>query len=293
MQPLTIFYAVLGIALLSAMDAAVKWVTLADGLYNAVWLRYLFGALMVFPLLLLMRVPMPDRAGLKAHALRGLILTGTSLTFFYGISILPLAEAITLAFIAPLILPPLAAFLIGERMKGRVAVAAVAGFVGALVTVWGAPAENAAGNRTFAVISILVSATLYALQLLILRQRAQRDHAMAVAALATVVPLILLTPLALLFSAPPHLSSLPAGLLSGFFGISGILVLTWAYAKAEAQLLVVFEYTGLGFAALFGWWVFSEVPRPQIWAGAAIIAGACLYISFAERRIPKQKQSAF
>ena len=242
--------------------------------------------------------PLPGRRGLAAHALRGLLLTFTSLSFFYAISILSLAETITLAFVAPLIVPPMAALMLKEPMRGSILFAAVAGFAGVLVTVQGAEAGDGGPDRPLAIAAVLLSAVLYAAQSLILRARAQRDDAFAIAALATVVPLLLLTPAALILDDLPRTASLGPAFLSGLLGAAGVLVMIGAYARAEAQLMIVFEYTGLFWAAILGWIVFAESPRPQIFAGAAIIAAACIYIAIAERRerrrvrIP-QKRSAF
>lgn len=293
--PAAILYALLGIAALSAMDAAVKIVALEETVLAATWLRYVFGGLILLPLLFTLRRPLPGAEGLRSHALRGLLLTFTSLTFFYGISILPLAEAITLAFVAPLLAPPLAALLIGEPMRGRAVLAAIIGFAGVLVTVQGGPADAASqgGAYGWAVAAILASALLYALQALILRHRAQRDDALAVAGLAMVVPLLLLTPAALVLAPLPGASTLGAAALSGLLGAIGVLSLARAYAQAEAQVMMIFEYTGLFWAALLGWFLFAEMPRPQVLVGAAIIAGACLLVTRGKRRPAPAKQSAF
>ncbi|MBZ6377454.1 hypothetical protein B5C34_04845 [Pacificimonas flava] len=294
MRPATIAYATFGIASLCAMDAAVKLVALQEGALTATWLRYVGGALIFLPLAALMRRPVPGPAGLRIHALRGVLLTLTSLTFFYGISILPLAEAITLAFVAPLLTPPLAAFLIGERLKPRAILAALIGFAGVLVTLQGREESAAAsGAHGYAVASILLSALCYSLQSLILRQRAQIDDEISVAALATIVPLAILTPLGL-FAAPlPDAGSLVPALAAGAFGSAGIFSLIRAYAQAEAQFVMIFEYTGLIWAALFGWVLFAEMPRPEIFLGAAIIAIGCLLVSRGRRRPAAGKQSAF
>ncbi|MEE4348752.1 MAG: DMT family transporter [Pacificimonas sp.] len=293
LSPATIFFVAAGIAALSAMDAAIKMVALSDGVMIATWLRYVFGALSLAPFLLILQKPLPDRAGLKAHALRGLLLTATSLTFFYGIAVLPLAEAITLAFVAPLMTPPLAALLIGEKMRARALLAAAIGFVGVVITVSGGSASSARGDYPLAVTAILVSALLYSLQSLILRQRAQKDDAIIVAALATVVPLLILTPLTLTFEPLPSAEAWLPAFIGGALGSIGVLLLVRAYAKAETQQLMVFEYTGLFWAALFGWFLFAEQPRPEVFVGAIVIASSCLLVSREGRRPIPAKKSAF
>ena len=64
-------------------------------------------------------------------------------------------------------------------------------------------------------------------------------------------------------------------MLAGVLGNLGIQLLARAYAAAEAQALGVLEFTALPWAALFGWVCFGEAVRPQVWAGAAVIFGAC------------------
>jgi len=65
--------------------------------------------------------------------------------------------------------------------------------------------------------------------------------------------------------------------LMGLVGNIGMQFLTRAYARIEAQVLAVMEFTALPWAALFGWVFFSEPVRMQVWAGAAIILAACCW----------------
>ncbi|MGB7406133.1 MAG: DMT family transporter [Pacificimonas sp.] len=280
-----ILLAIIGIAFLSGMDAAMKSVALAEPIVVATWLRYVFGGLFTLPLVFLLKRPMPDRTGLKVHMWRGLILTFTSLTFFYSLSILTLAETITIAFSAPLVVPFMAAVFLKEKLKPGAILAVAAGFLGVLISVQGEPGTTATDTeRLFATASALTSAILYAAATLMLRARAPKDDGLAITALATVIPLVLLTPAALIFWPVPQVEVLPNAALAGLLGMFGVLALAAAYAKAEAQVLIVFEYTGLGWAALLGWLVFGETSDWPVFLGAAIIAGACLYIAFAERR---------
>ncbi len=113
--------------------------------------------------------------------------------------------------------------------------------------------------------------------------------------LSTAIPFVCVMPFALAFAPLPAPASLPLGLAAGVAGTCGFLLLTLAYARAEAQLLIIFEYTGLFWAALLGWALFDEVPRLQIFMGAGIIIGACLFASLHERRaaqILRQKSAA-
>jgi S-adenosylmethionine uptake transporter len=91
-----------------------------------------------------------------AHLLRGTLITVTAFLFFFALTRLGMAEAITLSFIAPLLIPPLAHLFLGEKMRGPVVLAALVGFAGVLLTVQGAP--SFVGERGLALAAILAAA---------------------------------------------------------------------------------------------------------------------------------------
>jgi S-adenosylmethionine uptake transporter len=99
--------------------------------------------------------------------------------------------------------------------------------------------------------------------------------------------MVLLSPAAI--DAPlPTASALGLAALAGLLGNLGIQLLARAYASAEAQALGVLEFTALPWAALFGWLFFDEAVRPQVWIGATVIVGACLWIGRTDRQRPQE-----
>ncbi len=297
MRASPILLTIAGIALLCAMDAAVKVVSLQESVLMGAWLRYAFGSALMIPVIWLLRRRLPPRGRWHLHVLRGALMGLMGYLFFLSISILPMAETLTIAFVAPLLVPPMAAMFIGERMRLKTVVAGIVGFGGVIVTLQGAESgvdPAAADLRMIGVGAALLSALLYAVQSVILRSMAQKDDAFAITMLSALVPCVLMSPFLVFFAAPPTPSILPTGALAGLLGSAGALMLAQAYARAEAQILILFEYTGLLWAALLGWFLFDEVPRLEIFLGAAIIAGACLTVTWSDRapRVP-QKKSAF
>ena len=99
-----------GIAVFSVMDATMKSASLAGGVFNAMLLRALIGSLLMLPLWLLTGARRPSLAGLRIHALRSAVAAGMAALFFWGLTRLPMAEAMALSFIAPLVALYLAAF---------------------------------------------------------------------------------------------------------------------------------------------------------------------------------------
>ncbi len=73
-------------------------------------------------------------AGLRRHAVRALASTASAVLFFHCLSVLPIAEATVLIFCAPLMIAPLAHWLLGEKMRPMAVLALGVGFLGMLIT---------------------------------------------------------------------------------------------------------------------------------------------------------------
>lgn len=270
-----------GIGALCALDASVKHLALAYPVLFVTFGRYVTGATIAALVWWRQGAPPFSAAMVRGHALRGALIALTAALFFFAIHTLPLAEAITLSFTAPLMIPPLAHLFLGERMKGPVLGAGLLGFAGVAVTIQGAP--SFAGDRLPALAAILAASVTYSLSAIAMRARAAADGSTRLTLSGTVIPMILLSPFAVGQSVP-DVASWPWFVAAGVFGNVGIQLLARAYAKVEVQVLGVLEFTALPWAALFGWLLFGEAVRPQVWAGAAIILGACLWAARADRR---------
>lgn len=266
-----------GIAALCVMDALMKWLALRHGTPLAAFGRYASGASIALIVWLARGRPMLGAGGLRAHLLRGGLIVVMALCFFWSLTVLPLALALTLTFVGPLLVPPLAALFLGEPMRPRVVVAGIAGFAGVAVAAGGLP--DPVGRQGLAVAAAMLAALLYAGTLLILRARAAADGATAITLAAAAIPALLLSPLVVMtgtpapFGAPDLLFMLAAGLA----GNIGVQLMARGYVQLEAQVSAVLEYSALPWAALLGWLVFDERVAPATVAGAAIIAAACVW----------------
>jgi S-adenosylmethionine uptake transporter len=285
-SPRPFLVAAAGIAALCALDATVKELTRSYPVAYAVLGRYVFGTVFALAVWWWQGRPTLTRDMLPAHATRGILIAVTAFLFFFSLTRLGLAEAITLSFISPLLIPPLAHLLLGERMRGPVLLAALLGFVGVLITVQGAPSFG--GERGLGVAAVLGAALTYALAAIVMRARAAKDGSTLLTLTSAVIPMLLLSPAAV--GAPlPTTSALALAVLAGLLGNVGVQLLARAYAGAEAQALGVLEFTALPWAALFGWLFFHEAVRPQVWIGAAVIFAACWWVGRAERRRPRDQ----
>ena len=273
-RPTALIQCAVGIAALCLMDAIVKHLAATTPIPIITLGRYVSGTFFALIVWQVNGRPAITRAMLPAHLLRGTLIAGMAFAFYWSLKTLPLAEAITLSFIAPLLVPPLASLFLGERMQPRFLAAGLLGFVGVIVTVQGAPRFD--GDRQLALAAVLFAAVAYALASVVLRARAASDGATVVTLLSASIPMLILSPIAI-GAAPIDTVTLAWLVAMGIVGNIGVQLFARAYAEVEAQVLAVLEFIALPFGALFGWLFFAEAVRPQVWAGAAIILAACLW----------------
>lgn len=268
---------VLGIALFSLMDGLMKGASLAIGAYSAMFFRSLIGTAMMAPLWKWRGGTWPDRSAMKLHALRGAISAGMATTFFYGLVLLPMAEAIALSFIAPLIALYLAAVMLGEKIGRGAVLASILGLAGVVVIAAGRLGEQSFDrNAGIGIAAILVSAVLYAFNLILQRKQALIAGPIEVATFQTVWVGLFLALFAPWWLVRPDAEAL--ALIAGGAALAMIclMVISWGYGRAEAQALLPIEYTAFIWAALLGWAMFDEAVSWPTVAGAVLIVWGCL-----------------
>jgi S-adenosylmethionine uptake transporter len=266
-----------GIATFSAMDAAMKGASIAAGVYTALLIRGFLASLLILPAWLLAGCWMPGAAAFRVHLQRSVVVAAMAPLFFWGLVRIPIAEAIALSFIAPLIALYLASLLLGEQIRPAAILASLLGIAGVLAI---GAARFGSGELTqdsaLGIAAILASAVFYALNLVLQRRQALLAGPVEIAMFQNlIVTLIFALPAPFLF-AMPGLDGLKLISLSAVLALVALLLLSWGYARAEAQELVPIEYTGVAWAALFGWLFFGEIVGAPTLIGAALIIVGCL-----------------
>jgi S-adenosylmethionine uptake transporter len=266
------------------MDAVMKGLVLAIGTFATMFWRNLIGIGLSGAAYLPRRSRWPSRATLRIHVARGVLSTAMGFLFFWGIGRVPLAQAIALAFIAPLIALFLAAVMLKESVGRGTIGASLLAFAGVLVIFVGQARAELGRDAMIGSVAILGSAMLYALNIVLMRRQALVADPLEITFFQSVIVtfvLALFVPFAGL-SAPP-IPKWPWLLLAACLAISSLILLGWAYARAEASYLAATEYTAFLWASLFGWLVFREALSPFTVAGAVLIVAGCF---LAARRHP-------
>jgi S-adenosylmethionine uptake transporter len=265
-----------GIATFSAMDALMKSLTLAIGAYNALLWRTLAGGLFGGAVFLLRRMKWPERPAIRIHLLRGILSVFMAITFFWGLARVPLAQGVALAFIAPLIALYLAALLLGERIERRAILASFLGLAGVATILSGQARAHLGHEALLGSAAILVSATLYAFNIILMRKQALLAGPIEIAFFMSALMSLGFLVAAPWLAAVPQAHHWPAIGAAAALAFASLMLLSWAYARAQAQHLAPVEYTSFLWAAFFGAVIFHEPVRPLTLAGAAMIVTACL-----------------
>ncbi|HUQ35397.1 MAG TPA: DMT family transporter [Aestuariivirga sp.] len=276
----------LGVMLFSTQDAIIKSIS-HD---HAVTLAMAIRCIVALPLLLLMVHFECGVAKLRsplfwALVMRGGILLVAYTTYYMALPALPLAEAIALFFAAPIIVTILSVPMLGEKVSGQSWAAIALGFIGVLIILQ-------PGSALFnpAALFSLVSAASYALAMIIARKLGVSEAATVMAFYQNAVYFAGAVLIAAFFAIAgidhvghPSLDFLvrpwawPNNYDLFLMGICGVIaavamsLLTNAYRMADANLVTVFEYTGMFWGPLWGYLFFSEIPRWTTLAGLGLI----------------------
>lgn len=257
----------LGVSILPLMDGLAKHLSAEYHVVQVTWARYLFHFLLLAALLL-WRLPLrelvPRHPGLQM--LRSGCLLSTTLCYFGAIAFLPLANALALAFIGPLVSTALSPWLLGERAGPGRWLAVVVGFAGTLVVI-------RPGWAAFEWASLLgVGAGVsYGLYQLTTRRLSGSGRPSVTLFYTSVFGFAVLSLMVAPFWTAPDLVGWGGMLAMGSVGALAHFLIISAFEYAPAPVLAPVSYMEMAAAVLVGWLVFGDFPDAFTWTGIALI----------------------
>ncbi len=281
---------VVGMLLIPGIDAIAKSLSATVPAGQVAWSRFFFQTLYMAPLVLMGGQLWP-RGHLGLHALRGLLIAGATLFFFWGLKYLPMAEAISIFFVEPLILTLLAAVFLGEAIGWRRLGAVAVGFLGALVII--RPSFELFG---WATLLPLCAALCFAVYLVLTRHLARHENAATMQLYAGIFGCLTLS-LALWVGGALEMPVLDpvwptpwewilmAGL--GAIAAGAHMFVVHAFRRAPPAVLAPFQYLEIISATALGFLIFGDFPDAVTWLGVAIIVASGLYVFHRERKVAR------
>jgi len=278
-----IIFSLLGWMFLPVMDGFAKYLSDDLPILQITWARYFFTVAFVFPIMFFFykrQLVWSDKP--KLQIFRGLILLSANICFFYAISIISLAKALTLAFIAPLIVTAFSPILLGEKVGFRRWTAVAVGFIGSLVVIRPGFLE-----LNLASLAALGTGFFYGFYLIITRKLSTSDNPLLTLLITGMVGAILVSVVIPFYWVKPTLNqwSLMAGI--GVFACVGHLFLILSLKYADASKLAPLGYTEIIPNIIIGYYFFQEIPDTWTYLGLFIIVLSGLYISKREYYLRK------
>ena len=214
----------------------------------------------------------------KLQLFRGLILLSATILFFYAISIISLAKALTLAFVAPLIVTALSPFILGEVVGYRRWLAVLIGFLGSLVVIRPGIIEI-----NIATLAALGTGFLYGFYLIVTRKLHTADNSLLTLLITGMVGAVILSmymPFDWVRPSPSQWLFM-AGI--GLCASVGHFFLILSLRYADASKLAPFSYFEIVTNVMIGYYFFGDFPDQWTWIGLTIIISSGIYIFWRER----------
>lgn len=277
-----------GMAILPMLDACAKWLGQTMPATEVSAGRFLVQMTLLLPFLYALGYRLSWRSFSLTEAARGFCLAIATWLFFVALKSLPMAEAISIFFIEPLLLTIMAALFLGERIRIRRISAIIVGFCGAVIVIQ--PSFDIFGWPT---LLPLGTAFFFALYMIITRIVAQVTHpiesqiSMSAFALLVVILLALFNQQIGLETQNWHMPTITEFLvilLLGAVATTGHIMVVFALQRADAGLLAPFQYLEVVAASILGYFIFHDVPKDTTIIGVSIIIASGLYLIHRERQ---------
>lgn len=229
---------------------------------------------------------------LMQHIARGVLMAIATVFFFSAIKYMPIADAISIFFVEPMILTLLGGLLLGEPVGWRRYVACAVGFAGAMIVIQ--PSFEELG---WVSALPLGTALCFAFYLVLTRSMAQKIDPFAMQAYSGLSGAVFIALVLWAFEGsgditfdPVWPSAYAIKLLIGV-GLAATIahmLIVYAFRFAPASVLAPLQYLEIVSATVFGYLIFDDRPDPTKWIGVAIIIASGLFIFARERAVAKR-----
>ena len=261
-------------AVLPFMDTIAKYLSAELSFFQITWARYFFTVFWTLPFMFFFfRKNLKWSENPRLQILRGLTLLFANICFFYSISVISMAKALTLAFIAPLVTTALSPIILGEKVGIRRWTAVIVGFVGSLVVIRPGLIEF-----NLATIAALGTGCFYGVYLIITRKLHSTDNPLLTLLITGIVGAIISSFLVpIVWVNPTQIQWLWLALM-GIIACLGHILLIYSLRYADASILAPFGYFEIITNIILGYYFFKDFPDFYTFTGLLIIIFSGIYI---------------
>jgi len=273
-----------GWLLLPFMDGIAKYLSTEIHFIQVVWGRYFFMLLVSFPLaFLFFRKEIQFPKSISVQLFRSFFLFLSTVFFFYAISIISLAEALTLAFVSPIIVTILSIFFLNEKVGIHRWTAVIIGFLGVLVIIRPGFLEI-----NIASLSALAAGITYAFYILYTRKLSFTDSAIVTLLFTGVVGCIFISIIVPFYWTNLDARQLLLLISLASIGMLGHFLIILSLRLGEASKLAPLGYFEISTNILVGYAFFGDLPDLWIYLGLSLIIFSGIYIFMRENKDSKK-----
>lgn len=262
------------VASFTVLDSTAKYLSNDLPVIEIVWARYISSLVLfavIFPAASISEALRTKRAAIQIG--RGLLLVGATISIFFAVHYLPLAETYAISFMSPFLAALFGMVLLGEKVSGQRWIAIATGFAGVLIVIQ--PGRDVV---SWAIVFPMLMAVLWALYQVVTKLLSATEPPLTTLFFTMATGAILLTAIVPFYWVMPEPSE---WLLIGFMGLVGLLgqwLVIKAYALASPSLLAPFAYTQIVWATLIGYLVFGDFPELSTIVGVIVVIVASLMV---------------
>ena len=271
--------------ILPIMDAIAKYLSYSLPILQITWFRFFFSAVItgIF-IYLFSRKSFVRSKNIKSQVLRGILLLTSSLLFFYAISVISLAKALTLAFICPLIVTALSPYFLKEKVGRKRWTAVIVGFIGVLLVIRPGIVEF-----NWASLASLGTGLCYAIYLIVTRSLKDTDNGLLTLLLTSIIGTVVLSIYLPFVWVNPSLNQLLLAANMGFIAALAHGLIIISYNFSDASKLAPLGYFEIIPNIIIGYIWFSDFPDKYTILGLLVIILSGIYVFRRERIIKYSK----
>ncbi len=278
-----IFLIIISVFFAHIMIASTKLAQLEVNVITAALFRFIFGLIILSPIIIKSKFSIFKTQNLKFHFIRSTLNFPAMILGFASISLIPIEKFTAIQFIVPFIVTILAVMFLGEKIYIYRTVALILGFIGMLIIIRPGFIDISLG-----ISMALGSSFFWAIVIVMTKKMSADDSAVTILAYQYIFMIIFTSILTIFYWQTPSIKTFGFLFVAAFTGTIFHLCINHAYKLVDVTMTQPYSFLGLIFSSLLGYYIFNEVPDMYTWIGAFVIFIGILIISYREIKLKKE-----
>ena len=276
-------------AILPVMDGMAKHLTTELPVLEVVWARYFFTVIISLSLaFIFFRKHITRPKDTKIQIIRSIFLFGSTILFFYSISVISITESLTLAFVYPIVVTLLSSILLKEKVGLRRWIAVIIGFLGVLIVL-----RPGLTSISLASLAGLGTGICYAFYTITTRKLSSIDSPLLTLIFTGLIGAIIISAIVPFVWVTPNFNLLLLMVGIAAVGTAGHFLLILSFYFSDASKLAPFAYFEIVTNILIAYYFFGDFPDQWVWIGLTIIISSGAYITIREHLLNKPVNHTF